>query len=60
MKQDKKFKEVQRASFRFDKKTYEDFRTYCKQEGYSQVKLLEKLMRKFLEENSQNDKSDNR
>ena len=46
----KKLKEVQRASFRFEKVLYNDFRAFCKEEGFSQVKLLEKLMRQVLKE----------
>jgi hypothetical protein len=44
----KKVKEVQRASYRFDKDIFENFRAICKQEGYSQVRLLEKLMQDFI------------
>ena len=49
-KETKKLKEVQRASFRFEKALYNDFRALCKEEGFSQVKLLEKLMRQVLKE----------
>jgi len=43
----RKRKEVQRASFRFDKNTFENFREVCKNNDFNQTKVLEKLMRDF-------------
>jgi len=43
----RKVKNVQRASYRFDKNSFEDFRAVCKEHGLNQTKVLEKLMRDF-------------
>lgn len=55
----RKAKIVQRASYRFDKVSFEDFREVCKENGFNQTKVLEKLMREFvkkLKEENENDK----
>lgn len=38
----------QRASFRFDYDVFNEFRKICKEEGYKQAPILEKLMREFI------------
>jgi len=55
----RKAKIVQRASYRFDKNSFEDFRAVCKENGLNQTKVLEKLMRDFtlkIKEEKENDK----
>jgi len=37
----------QRASFRFDYDVYNEFRKMCKEEGFKQSALLDKLMKDF-------------
>jgi hypothetical protein len=49
----------QRASFRFDYDTYNEFRKICKEEGFKQSSLLDRLMRDFIKkikEDNQNDR----
>jgi len=50
----RKTKIVQRASFRFDKDSFENFRIACKENGLNQTKVLEKLMRDFTMEIKEN------
>jgi hypothetical protein len=55
----RKIKEVQRASYRFDKNIFENFREVCKSNDFNQTKVLEKLMRDFIleiEQEKENDK----
>lgn len=49
----------QRASFRFDYDVFNEFRKICKEEGFKQSSLLEKLMRDFIlkaKQEKENDK----
>ena len=49
----------QRASFRFDYDIFNEFRSVCKEEGYKQAPLIEKLMKDFIKkikEENENDK----
>lgn len=51
--------EYQRASFRFDYDVFNEFREICKEEGYKQAPILEKLMKNFIQkikEEKENDK----
>lgn len=43
-------KKYVRASFRFEKKIYEEFKENVKENGFAQVKKLEQLMKAFNEE----------
>jgi len=55
----RKTKEVQRASYRFDKNIFENFREVCKSNNFNQTKVLEKLMCDFIleiEQEKENDK----
>jgi len=55
----RKSKIVQRASYRFDKNPFEDFRAVCKENGFNQTKVLEKLMKDFtlkMKEVNENDR----
>jgi len=59
MSEKAKKREYQRASFRFDYDTFNEFRRICKDEGFKQAPLLEKLMRDFIKkikEDNNNDK----
>ena len=51
-------KEVQRASYRFEKNTFEEFRELCKKNGFSQTKVLEKLMKDFVNETKEGKSND--
>ena len=48
--QEKKAKKRLRTSFNFDYDVYNEFREYCKEERVSQVGIIEKLIKKFLED----------
>jgi len=55
----RKRKEVQRASYRFDKDSFENFREVCKRNDFNQTRVLEKLMRDFtlkMQKEKENDK----
>jgi len=51
-----KMKNIKRASFRFNEEIFHDFKELCKKEGFSQVKLLEKLMLEEIKKNKKGNK----
>ena len=51
-------KKYQRASFRFDYDVFNEFRKICKEEGYKQAPLLEKMMKEFIINTKKEQKND--
>jgi len=58
MTREKSNKKYQRASFRFDYDTFNEFRDICKEEGYKQAPLLEKLMKDFIKATKKENSND--
>ena len=51
-----KDKKIFRTSFQFNYELYARFKKYCKDERISQVGLIERLIKQFLEDKKNEDK----